>query len=197
MTTYPFAPRLNLDGTARPETDEEFRERVISCLEQLDPRDRNERAERHIWMGRHHVRVDGGYWERSETSGAMQEARSSYVHGNFIATLVLALAYVEHVINDALPPLPPDTWGPKMAGAIKQAREAQLFPDDLLDGAAVLNDFRNPFMHRRDQDDPDTISQRVRSRKSHPRTILEHDARDALQVMYGFFRHSFDPPLEP
>jgi len=88
MTTYPFAPRLNSDGTARPENDEEFRERVIACLEQLDPRDRGARAERHIWMGKHHVRVDGPYWERSETSGVMQEARGSYVHGNFIATLV-------------------------------------------------------------------------------------------------------------
>ena len=78
----------------------------------------------------------------------MQEARVSYVHGGFIATLVLALAYVEHVINDALPP---------MAAAIKQARVAGLFPDDLLDGAAAL----------------DTIGRRVWSRKSHPMTILE------------------------
>ena len=90
MTTYPFAPRLNLDGTARPETVEKFRERVIASLAQLDPRDHDARADRHIWLGKHHVRV-GPYWERSETSGVMQEARGSYVHGNFIATLVLAL----------------------------------------------------------------------------------------------------------
>lgn len=194
MTTYPFAPRLNADGTARPESDEEFRERVIACLEQLDSRGRGARAERHIWMGKHHVRVDGPYWERSETSGVMQEARGSYVHGNFIATFVLALAYVEHVINDALPPLPPNKKTPPMAAAIKQARVAGLFSEDLLNGAAVLSDFRNPFVHRRDQDDPDTLGQRVWTRKSHPRTILEQDARDALQVMYGFFRYSFDPP---
>lgn len=109
MTTYPFAPRVNPDGTAKPETDEEFHERVVACLERLDSMERLERAERHIWMGKRHVRVDGGYWERSETSSVMQEARSSYIHGNFIATLVLALAYVEHVINDALPPLSPNT----------------------------------------------------------------------------------------
>lgn len=197
MTKYPFAPRQNPDGTAKPETDEEFRKRVIACLEQLDPTDRIERAERHIWMGKHHVGVNGGYWERSETSAVLQEARSSYLHGNFIATLILALAYVEHVINDALPPLPPKTRTPTMAAAIKQARAAELFPEDLLDGAAVLSDFRNPFVHRRDADDPDTIGQRVQSRKSHPRMILEQDARDALLVMYGFFRYSFDPPLQP
>ncbi|MNR37736.1 hypothetical protein D3C85_1557850 [compost metagenome] len=127
----------------------------------------------------------------------MQEARSSYVHGNFIATLVVALAYVEHVINDALPPLQPNKKTPTMAAAIKQARAAGLFPDGLLVGATVLSDFRNPFIHRRDPEDPDTIGQRVRSRKCHPRMILEQDARDALQVMYGFFRYSFDPPLQP
>lgn len=170
---------------------------MIACLEQLDPTDRLERAERHIWMGKHHVGVNGGYWERSETSAVLQEARSSYLHGNFVATLILALAYVEHVINAALPLQPPKTRTLTMAAAIKQARVAELFPDDLLDGAAVLSDFRNPFVHRRDADDPDTIGQRVRSRKSHPRMILEQDARDALLVMYGFFRYSFDPPLQP
>lgn len=195
MTKYPFAPNRNPDGTAKPETDEEFHERVLSCLEQLDPMDRLERAERHIWLGKHHVSVNGGYWERSETSAVLQEARSSYVHGNFIATLILALAYVEHIINDALPPSP-NRRTPTMATAIKQARTAELFPNELLDGASVLNDFRNPFVHRRDANDPDTLGQRVRNRKSHPIHILEQDARDALQVMYGFFRYSFDPPLQ-
>lgn len=155
------------------------------------------RAERHIWMGKHHVRVDGGYWERSETSAVMQEARSSYVHGNFIATLVLALAYAEHVINDALPPPLPGKKTPTMSAAIKQARATHLFPEDLLDGAARLYEFRNPFVHRRNADDPDTMGQRVLSNKAHPKTILEQDARDALQIMYGFFRYSFTPPLQP
>lgn len=197
MTKYPFAPRRNPHGTVTPETDEAFHERVISSLEQLDAKSRLERAKRHIWVGKHHVRVNGGHWERSETLAVLQEARSSYLHGNFIATLILALAYVEHVINDALPPPLPKRRTPTMTDAIKQARTAELFPDDLLDGASVLSDFRNPFVHRRDADDPDTIGERVRNRKSHPKTILEQDARDALLVMYGFFRYSFDPPLQP
>lgn len=170
---------------------------MIACLEQLDSMDRLKRAERHIWIGKHHIVVNGGYWERSETSAVLQEAHSSYIHGNFISTLILALAYVEHVINDALPPPPPKRRNPMMAEAIKQARAAGLFPDDLLDGAAVLSDFRNPFVHRRDVNDPDTIGQRVRNRRAHPTMILEQDARDALLIMYGFFRYSFNPPLQP
>lgn len=192
----PFAPRANPDGTVKPETYEEFRERVLACLEELDTMDRPERAERHIWIGKHHVHVGGGYWERTETSAVMQEARSSYVSGNFIATLVLALAYSEHVIIDALT-LPPKKRTPTLADAIKLAREADLFPGDLLDGAAKLSQFRNPYIHRRDSDDKNTMGQRVQNRKSHPVTILEQDARDALLVMYGFFRHSFVPPLKP
>lgn len=196
MTIYPFAPHRNPDGTARLETNDEFRERVICCLEQLDPRDRPERAERHIWVDRNRVVVNGGYLERSETSGVMEEARSSYIHGNFIATLVLALAYIEHVINDALPPPAPNKKTSTMAAAIRQARAAGLFPNDLLDRTSVLSSFRNPFIHRRSEEDPDTIGQRVIDRKCHPRTILENDAREALQVMYDFFRYSFNPPLQ-
>lgn len=99
----------------------------------------------------------GGHWERSETLAVLQEASSSYLHGNFVATLMLELPYVEHVINDALPPSLSKRRTPKMTGAIKQPRTAELFPDDLLDRAAVLSDVRNPCVHRRDADDRDTI----------------------------------------
>lgn len=135
----------------------------------------------------------------SETTAVMQEARDSYIHGSF-ATLVLALDYVEHVINDALPlpvPKPGKTKarGPTITDAIKLARAGQLFPADLLDGAEILSDFRNPFIHRRGDEDADTLGSRISSRKTHPRTIQERDAKDALIVMYGFFRYSFTPPL--
>lgn len=187
MPTYPFAPRVNLDGTSKPETDKEFRDRVLACLEHYDARDRAARADRHIWIGRHHFHP-GIHWGRSETLGVMDEARSSYICGNFISTLVLALAYVEHTIIDALPPS--EKRSPTMTEAIRYARLAGLFPDDLLDGVAVLKDFRNPFVHRRKVDDLDTIGKRVADRKSHPTPILEQDARDALLLMYGFFRYS-------
>jgi hypothetical protein len=113
---------------------------------------------------------------------------------------VLALAYVEHALNDALPPIPEPPPGtkkklsPTIKAAIAQARAAELFPDHLLDGAEVLSDFRNPFVHRRDDDDPDTLGSRVWDRKTHPGTILEQDAKDALEVMYGFFHHALAPP---
>jgi hypothetical protein len=197
MTTYPFAPRRNPDGTVRLETDEEFRERVVACLEHLDLTNRVDRAERHIWLGKNEVPAGAPYWVRLETSGVMQEARSTYIHGNFIATLVLALAYIEHVINDALPPLPPNKRTPAMDSAIRQARAARLFPEELLDGAAALSNYRNPFVHRRDPADRDTIGQRMLNCKAHPKTIVEQDARDALQLMYRFFRYSFIPPLSP
>lgn len=195
MTQYPFSPHTNHDGTAKLETDAEFQKRVIDCLERLDALDRRGRAERHIWLGKHQVSVNGLYWERSETIAVMQEARSSYLHGAFIATLVLALAYIEHVINDALPP--PKKRSPTMSDAIKKAQEASLFTDDLLNRTARLNTLRNPFIHRRAPDDPDTIGQRVLELKEHPSSILETEAREALVVMYGFFRYSFTPHLPP
>ncbi|CAN7142234.1 MULTISPECIES: hypothetical protein [unclassified Variovorax] len=180
------------------ETDEEFRERVVASLERNDAVTRPERAERHIWLSQHYVRV-GVYLERTETSRVLEEARTSYIHGNNIATLVLALAYVEHMLNDALPPVPEPEPGqkkkrsPQITDAIEQARAARLFPDNLLDGAKILSDFRNPFIHRRDGGDPDTLGARIVSRRTHPTTILEQDAKDALEIMYAFFRHSLRP----
>jgi hypothetical protein len=197
MPAYPFAPRPNPDGSPGTETEEKFRERVNACLEVLDALNRKERAERHIWLGKHRASVGGPYWERSETSGVMREAVDSYIHGNFISTLVLALAYVEHVLNDRLPPVPLPSGKvkskPTITDRIEQARAAGRFSEELLIGAEIMSDFRNPFIHRRNDEDPDTLGRRVWSRKEHPRAILEQDACDALQVMYGFFRHSFHP----
>jgi len=190
MTTYPFAPRPNSNGSTEEETNEEFRERIVAILEHQDALSRRERAERLDWLGKNEARMPHAYLERTETCVAMQEARSSYVHGNFAATLALALSYVEHVINDALPPRQPNERFPTMTGAIEMARKAGLLPGDLLDAATVLSTFRNPFMHRRHPDDPDTLGQRIRNRKAHPKTILEHDARDALLLMFEFARLS-------
>ncbi|WP_141217890.1 hypothetical protein [Bordetella genomosp. 5] len=195
MPKYPFSPRSSPDGTFKPESDEGFRERAIAYLKRKDAGSRSDRANRLRWISEQHINV--GYLGRAETAAIFEEARSSYVHGNFIATLILALAYAEHVINDALPPRPSHERSPTLASAVNKARAAKLFPDDLLDEIAVMNDFRNPFVHRRSASDPDTIGQRVSSRKSHPATILEQDARDALLIMYSFFRHSFTPTLSP
>lgn len=177
------------------ETDAEFRERISASLERHDAASRVERVERLVCLSQYHPPI-GLIFDRPETSMVLEEARASFVYGNNVATLILALAYVEHALADSLPSLPEPLPGKKKARspmimeAIDLARAADLFPADLLDRAEALCALRNPFVHRRDEDDPDTLGHRIWTIKAHFRTILEQDARDALAVMYGFFRHS-------
>lgn len=168
---------------------------VSDALERAGAATRPSRVARQIWLSQHILDV-GPTVDRTETSALMDEARTSYLFGNNIAALTLALAYIEHALNDALPPVPGEDkkLSPMIAVAIRKARFAGLFTPDLLDSAELLSHFRNAYMHRRDHDDPDTLGSRMVSRKTHPRTIGEHDAKDALGVMYGFFHHSLRQP---
>ena len=71
---------------------------------------------------------------------------------------------------------------------IQRAAENNLFPSDLLSRAQELRKIRNSFAHRRAPGDPDSFDSRFLARSQHPDLILEADAKEALEVMYAFFR---------
>lgn len=108
------------------------------------------------------------------------------------------MAYVEHAIADALP-----SSGTKRSATLQQAmaeaRTRGLFEVRLLDRADRLREVRNPYVHRRPDDDADTLGARIVQRREHPRSIQEEDAKEALEVMHGILRTELarNPPSVP
>lgn len=184
------------------ETDDQFRRRVVESLKTSDSVTRAARAERHVWLSEHRPIV-GAIADRAETLAVLAEASETFESGHFIATLLLALAYVEHALADAFPPPPPPApgkrrkHGPPVSDLLKMAEEKGYFTSDLLSRAGRLSEVRNAYVHRRAPDDEHTLWRRFRARKEHPKKVLESDAKEALQVMYGFFLHSLHPWPEP
>ena len=170
------------------------RQRLLSALAQADASSREARADRIAWVSVHAVPF-GAIWGRAESLALLEEARTCYVKGQNIATLILALSYVEHAISDALPA----SAGRGLAKAISEARTQGLFDLGLLGRADRLRELRNPYVHRRPDDDADTLGARITERKAHPRSIQEEDAREALEVMYGILREELarNPPSVP
>lgn len=115
----------------------------------------------------------------------LSEARECFINGHFIATILLAVAFIEHTITDEFPT---NGAAARFKSAIKAAREQQLFPDALLERAAELQLRRNAFCHRKPNGHEHSFGTRFLTRQEHPQKILEEDAKESLSLMYTFFQ---------
>lgn len=175
---------------ARGETKETPQQKALATFEMLDARTRKERARRSLWVSGQEVNYQM-MWNAAETAQVMSEARDCFVNGSFLAVLTLALAYAEHTLIDALPVQLTRKGKVKpvmLSDAVEMAKAQQLFPAALLDRVASLVSNRNPYVHRRPADEPDTLAMRANARKVQPKTVTELDAQEAIRVMHEFLQ---------
>jgi hypothetical protein len=117
----------------------------------------------------------------------MNEARDVFVDGHFVATLLLALSFIEHAVVEELQLLGHVKSSPTLSEAIAMAEDRKTFPIDWLRRAKVLAQRRNPFAHLKSGDQPHGLGRRLQLERAHPRSLLEADAKDAIDLMYNFF----------
>jgi len=115
----------------------------------------------------------------------LSEAGECFINGHFIATILLAVAFIEHTLTDELSA---KGAAAPFASAIKAAREQQLFPEAILEWTDKLRLRRNPFCHRKPEGHKHSFGARFLTRREHPQKILEEDAKEALSLMYAFFQ---------
>jgi len=123
----------------------------------------------------------------------MEEARVSFVNGQFMASVLCATSVVEHLLVDELVARGLHNGKPTLGTSIGAARSAQIFPAEMLNRMEELNNLRNPIAHHRDPLDASTLVSRFLSHKVHPNTLMERDSRFALEVMYDLFRSVLKP----
>lgn len=162
---------------------------LIQALERSDNDRRLGRAERIRWAAQYNI-INGVIMGPVEAMNLLREARECFVEGHYIATLMLATALIEHVISEELVSASKAKYGIAFEKAIRFAREEDLFPTELLDGADRLRILRNPFAHRKPDDHEHTLGNRYIAQKRHPHLVAEEDAKAALIAMYGHFRHA-------
>jgi hypothetical protein len=98
------------------EPPEPLQQRVMDALEKYDADSRPARAARLVWLSAHQVQF-GAIADRAETLAVLEEARTSFISGRYIAKLILALAYVENALADVLQP-PPNLLRGRRQGAV-------------------------------------------------------------------------------
>jgi hypothetical protein len=167
------------------------RPRYEATLERGEKKTLPERAARVRWLSG--VMPNRAFMMPLETGLVFEEAKASFVYGNFVAVIVLAAAFIEHWFFASLEARGYHKEASQgLAAAINCARRNNLVDSIILDKADRLREIRNPFVHLKEFDHKHGISQRMAKTRNFDITaLLENDAKEALIAMYGVGVYAF------
>lgn len=167
-------------------TEELLLEPLIPALMWYDDRSRLTRAKRIEWASSLYFPEGIMEGELVQLS-LMEEARFSFVNGQFLATVICSASALEHLLVVKLKEIEVSLSKPTLGALIQKADDKKLLPSRVIDCLRELNELRNPIVHRRDPKDQSTLVSRYLQKKIHPNALKEDDARFALKVMYLVF----------
>ncbi len=145
--------------------------------------------ERIEWLAQHYFHP-GAVMGELALLHMLEEARLCFVSGHFVGALLLATSFIEQTLSEELENLVSAQERRTFELMIKAGRKHLSLPSDLFDRTDRLRLLRNPFTHRKAPDHPEAFGTRFRAAKAHPATILEADAKLAMEVMYEWFRRT-------
>lgn len=175
------------------DSEKPMREKLVDALAYSDALDREQRADRILWISGY--QLSGGVLVgRTDTLSLVSEAKACFIDGHFIGTTVLAVSAMEHLLTDALIDRGLAKYGVYFANALKLARDQSLFEDGLLTEIDRLRLIRNPHAHLREVTDPDSLNYRYWNENRHPVAVLEDDARAAIKAMCSLLSAAVNLP---
>ncbi|WP_415183862.1 hypothetical protein [Phaeovulum sp.] len=126
-------------------------------------------------MGRSGTMIYGGY----ASYHAWVEARSSFVHGNFVATILLCQGLAEHLLAAYLHAgllvenIPERI---QFADTLRRCRERDVVSDHDVADLRRMMDLRNPLSHFRHVDDGSNLDRRTIDTGASAEELLRRDA---------------------
>jgi len=156
-----------------------------ASIERHDKSEAPERATRIRWLNSVMPR-ESSFAMQVESYMVFSDAKDAFIYGQYVATILLASSFVEHwlgAIVAANGSVKVQRNG--LAAIISYCREQCLLPAALCSRADSLRKIRNPFVHLKSFDHPDTVTQRSIEQQRNPFELLEPDARDSLITMYS------------
>ena len=159
-------------------------------LERHELRNVPARAERIRWLSTI-MPVSTGYLMPLECAKVFHEAKDCFVYGQNVATVVLASAFVEHWLSGILNARGSRKEAAKgLAAAVDYCRAKDVLPAVICDRVDALRKIRNPFVHLKAHDHEHALGPRMLKMRTHPETLLERDAKEALITMYAVAIHA-------
>jgi hypothetical protein len=125
-------------------------------------------------LGAHGTMLFGG----QTTYHAWAEARSSFIHGNYVATIVLCQSLAENLLAAFLHGGPVDDLPPRIHfdETLRRCRASGLLIDQDLNDLKKLTSLRNPLTHFRDLGDKHNLDRRSMITGAYAADLLRTDA---------------------
>lgn len=122
----------------------------------------------------------------------LEEMRYCFVYGQFLATIMLGLAYIERTLAaDFFASGRDDLEQAGMATLLLEARSHGKLSDDEADELDRIRRTRNPVTHFRRPGACDSIESRSLQESEHPYELLERDAQAVIRnAIEALRRHS-------
>ncbi len=121
---------------------------------------------------------------------AIQELKSSFLNGNYMATILCCQTFVEHSLAGG--------YALNGQDALVESGSVKLINQSHADGAITahiaerlheLREMRNPYTHPRVIQKRQSILDRLVATKSELYSMAEKDARDAIKIVVDYLRH--------
>ncbi|MDC9701673.1 MAG: hypothetical protein PSN37_05580 [Alphaproteobacteria bacterium] len=115
-----------------------------------------------------------------------EEARSSFIHGNFIATILLCQGMLENLLAAFLNCAIPSEKLPKRIGlaqTLKCCQENNMLSNQEVTDINKLKDLRNPLSHHRHFDDDANLTSRSVKANDLSGDLLQSDASFAIGLV--------------
>ncbi|MFN2524741.1 MAG: hypothetical protein ABR505_00530 [Actinomycetota bacterium] len=158
--------------------------RLRSVTERYDRDTLEARVARLVWLNK--VFPTGyGFGMPFESFFVFDEAKMTFLNGQFIATSLLATAFIEHRFASVL----------AARGFVRESRagfkrivatlRAKGWVNSLLlDKVDLIRQRRNPFVHLKEFNHAHNLARRSVDSRTDPYELIESDAKEALTVMY-------------
>lgn len=118
------------------------------------------------------------------------EAKSSFINGEFIGAIILAQSFIEKVFHAHFAELGHEMVAKKgLSEMIKFGKKNNLINEFILEQVDGIRKIRNPFTHLKEFNYPHSLTNRMLANKKLPYEQLEQDAKGAICFMFLVATH--------
>jgi hypothetical protein len=171
----------------------DYRKIAKQWLRNEDQICRDGRLERLEWLTSRtpmsqYLTFPGGWLAKS----LYEEARYCFAYGQFIASTVLGLAYIEHtIVADMYAVGRNDLERASLSVLLAEAADAGWLSEEEFRALDEIRRLRNLITHFRRPGHPDTIEARSFGQGEIPYCVLEEDAKRVMEAVFHVFsRHA-------
>ena len=163
---------------------------VAQWLEREDAENTGERLERIRWLTEQYPDISIQLFPDGQTSRSLfEEARYCFIYGQFLATILLGMAFIERSFAADLFAAGNDNFErANLTTLLREQHQRGFISQEQFDQLERARNHRNSLAHFRPPGHNETTEFRSVSQMELPYTLFEEDAKNILSIIFGLLQ---------